>query len=352
VTQLPAGAARRYWYAAGLVSGHAFSFGVSDLHIENVVCGRSRSSPELALHAVDLEVAFGRVNGLIDTGLLEAPPPEVSGKDAEHTHGGLDASLDLTCGLHAEDWSLPLTGGRVSTQPELRRAVRLRFPHLARNPDGSFGYGAHLCVFLRGMADQWWATRSHARAIAAHLRSSLERAPVRVLVKQTRAYLAELDRRKGGGRVVAGAAVDPDATDALPFSTAELAQLDDIDYPYFFRRLDGSKRTKPRTYWLDPASGRPSRAPGLDSSWFQHEPYWSIVRRQSHPARFARALVDGVRAVAPAGPFDSHDRSLGVRAMRPEGDQRLVVVVLLGSRRDKRLTCRADAGGELEIRVD
>jgi hypothetical protein len=103
---------------------------------------------------------------------------------------------------------------------------------------------------------------------------------------------------------------------------------------------------------MDPATGKAVRASALDGVAGHHAPFWSIVRRQVRPQRFVRALVDAVRFVAPAGPFDFHDRALGVRATRALGDPRIVIVLLLGARHDQRLTCRAAPDDSIDLYLD
>ncbi len=349
VARLRPGEERRYWYSAGLLAGHALSLGLSDLHVENLVCGRSRSSPELALHAVDLEIAFALVEDLRDTGLA---PDRRPGADPEaHSHAGLEPSLHLHCGMGAEDWVLALTREGVQPLPLPRQAVAWSYPHLVQNGDGSWGYAREMGPFLRGMADQWWALRTHRKRVAEHLRSALAGVPARLIAKPTRSYHLLLEGKKIGRNGPATGVSGPEWPLGLPLLESEMRQMDAMDYPYFFRYMETERGAPVRWRWLDPGSGRVRRAPELDGTRRVHAPFWTIVNRQNEE-RFARALVDAVRVVAPKGPFDLHDRELGVRAFRAGEDERIVIVVLLGEDRDTRLTCRAGEDDVLELRID
>lgn len=311
------------------------------------MCGHSDSTPELALHAVDLEVAFGHVDDLSDTLLVEPPKWGDAPPAADcHTHAAFDATVSFLCGVHAEDWSIELTrdGPRPATRQ--KEAVRWIFPQVVQNSDGSYGYGRELCAFLRGFADQWTVLQTHAAEVADHLRTTLTGVPARILCKRTLSYLPEIMRRKRGGPPHAGAAFDA-RNPALPVLDAELAQIDQLDYPYFFQFLGEHDGPRRGTYWKPGPRSRARAAHDFDEIP-RHTPFWSIVDRQASEDRFARAVVDAVRFVAPSGVFDMHDRELGVRATRREGDSRLWIVILLGDRRDERLTVRVAPEGNLE----
>ena len=348
VARIAPGDERRFWYSAGLLAGHAFTLGAHDLHVENVMCGHSGSTPELALHAVDLELAFGNVDDLADTLLVQ--PPEWGDHEpmgARHSHAAFDASPSFTCGVHAEDWAIELTrdGPRPVGRP--KDAVRWTFPHIAQNADGTFGYGRELCAFLRGFADQWMVLQCHTSEVADHLRTALSGTAARVLAKRTQGYLTEITRRKHGGPPEPGASFDVRQPAALPLIRAELAQLDELDFPYFFQFLgehDGARRG---TYWK-PGPHSPTEVAREFAALPRHTPFWSIVERQASEERLSRAILDAVRFVAPAGEFDMHDPTLGVHVARRTGDARLWIVVLLGERRDERLTVRAAPTGAFE----
>jgi hypothetical protein len=348
VARIAPGDERRFWYSAGLLAGHAFTLGAHDLHLENVMCGHSASTPELALHAVDLELAFGHVDDLADT-LLVQPPAWGDSTSARrsHTHAAFDASPSFTCGVRAEDWAVEITRDGPRPVPRSKDAVHWSFPHAAQNPDGTFGYGSELCAFLRGVADQWMTLQCHASDVADHLRTALSGTAARVLAKRTQSYLTEIMRRKHGGPPEPGASFDERQPAASPFIAAEMAQIDELDFPYFFQFLGEHEGPRRGTYWK-PGPQVPAEEVHELAALPRHTPFWSIVERQSSEELFSRAILDAVRFVAPTGVFDTHDPGLGVRASRREGDARLWIVLLLGERRDERLTIRAKPDGAFE----
>lgn len=338
----------RFWYSAGLLAGHAFGLGIYDLHVENVVVGRSRTTPDVALHAVDLELAFGRVHSLDDTMLVERGP-EGGFTPGAHTHAGLACTPSFECAVHAEDWALEAVADGARPIPRPLNVVRWHFPHLVRNPDGSLGYARNLCVFLRGLADQWDVLRAHAGAVEAHLADRLAGVPARVLAKPTQCYLTLLACRKLGGLDVSGATFHPRLPRALPLVPAEIAQLDALDVPYFFRFLGERRR---RGVWWVPPSGKGLRRARELARLAQPLRFWSVVRRQLDPKRLAGAIVDAVGFVCPTGPFDLHDPALGVRVTRTANEESVIVIVTIGPRRDRRLLCRIRKDGSFEWSVD
>ncbi|NJD20328.1 MAG: DUF4135 domain-containing protein, partial [Gemmatimonadetes bacterium] len=308
------------------------------------------STPHTALHAVDFEMAFGPVNDLKDTSLADVRRGPLPPGLRRPSYAGLRPFLDLACGVGAEEWTFTLTerGGEAISRPH--RAVTWHFAHLVRNSDGTFGHRTALCTFLRGMADQWWALRSHAREVSAHLRRSLAGAPIRILAKSTQSYNLALQRTKLGGPVTDVALLGPEWPNALPLVSAELRQLDALDYPYFFRYLPGGRRAAGRTWYIDSLGGRRRQAPGLDALRHVHDPFWTIAQRQ-HEGRFAAALLDAAAMVVGPDPFDAYDRELGVRVQRKEGGP-LTVGIHLGPRRRRRLVARELPDGGLEYRLD
>jgi hypothetical protein len=350
VTRIKRGDEKRFWYSAGLLAGHAFTLGAMDLHAENVVSGGSRSTPEAAIHAVDLEMAFGSVVDLEDTQLLEGPRWGTHSNEATHSHAAMHPFVSFVCGLHAEDWVIELTAQGPRPVRDPWRACRWSFPHLAQNSDGTLGYSKHLCFFLRGFADQWTMLQSRSREVSEHLRARLSGVPARVVLKPTLSYIAALMKRKTGGPSIPGTAAQQKSRIAFPFIAAELRQLDQLDIPYFFRFLGEEEDPDHGIYWLERPVGRSTRV--RDFPAVERPAFWSVVERQSDPKRLARAVVDAVWAVSPAGPFDYHEPELGVRVVRTPEDQRLWITVLLGRQRNRRLSCRVASEGKIEWWLD
>ena len=328
---------KRFWYSAGLLAGYAFSLGVFDLHSENVVSGITQSTPLISIHAVDLEMAFGNVIDLEDTQLLEGPRWGV--EVVPHSHSPLSLP-SLYCGLNSEDWVIEITsdGPKPVTKPW--KAVNWIWPHLAQNSDGSFGYTKHVCTILRGFADQWLMVQAHAKEIADHLKEKLTGASMRIVLNPTRSYFAALLDRKLGGFPIAGIAMTQSFLLARPLVSSEIKQLDRFDIPYYFRILgeDGN------IYWID----QQNRGPVLERSFPEIKtvtPFWSVVENQAEPNRLVRAVVDIVWQIVPKGPFDFHEPDLGIRVVRTESDNRVVIIVVLDQ---KRLVCKVASEGKIE----
>lgn len=349
VARIKKGDEKRFWYSAGLLAGHAFTLGIRDLHAENVICGSSQSTPDLTIHAVDLEMAFGSVVDLEDTQLLDGPRWGAPSNADTHSHSALHPSLSFACGLHAEEWVIELTTAGPRLAPYPWRACRWIFPHLAQNPDGSFGYGNELCAFLRGFADQWKMLQTRSREVSEHLRAKLSGVPGRLVFKPTVSYIASLMQRKMGGSPIPGAAAHQKVNIAFPLIPAEMRQLDQLDIPYFFRFL-GEEESPKNIFWMERPGVRYVRARHLPP--LKLEPFWSVVERQKDPQRLARAVVDAVWAVAPRGTFDYHEPQLGVRVVRTQEDERLLIILLLGEGQNQRLTCRVASEGKIEWWMD
>lgn len=338
VAVLAEGDETRFWYSAGLLAGFAFSLGVYDLHAENIMMATSRSSPDVLPHIVDGELAFGCVEGLAATQLV----PRAGGPptDRLHDHCGLTMSVDFECALFAEEWNLELT--TACTRPGVRpyQSASWMFPHVVRNPDGSFGFRDHLCPLLRGLANAWEVLRRHSSEVEAHLRSTLTGRPSRLLRKRTQSYWAERERRRMGGSPILGRAHFRGRL-ASRLDEAELRQLDTLDFPYYVRFLGEEEQGRAGLWWATGKRQRLVQGPSLgDSAVPPPLPFWSIVERQADPALFARAIADAVLCVAPPTPFDFRDAALGVRVVRTAEDPRIVAALLLGSGRRQRLTCR------------
>ena len=340
VAALPAGDERRFWYSAGLLAGFSFGLGTYDLHAENVMMARSRSSPDLLPHIVDGELAFGKVDGLVDTQLVPRVVQNESESNRLHDHCGLTMSVDFECAMFAEEWNLELTSGGTRPASRPHQSAAWTFPHVVRNPDGSLGFGDHLCPLLRGMADVWEVLREHSSEVEAHLRSKLTGRPSRVLRKRTQSYWAERERRRMGGPPMPGRAHFRGRF-ASRLDDAELRQLEMRDFPYYVRFLGEEEEGRAGLWWTTGKRQRLVPGPGIgDLQVPLPLPFWGIVERQSNPALFARAIADAVLCVAPSTPFDFYDPALGIRIVRTAEDARIVAALLLGPERRQRLTCR------------
>ncbi len=339
VTRLKEADEKRYWYSAGLLAGHAFSLGMFDLHAENVVSGISQSTPNVSMHAVDLEIGFGNVIDLEDTQLIEGPRWGIENRP--HSHSPLTLP-SLYCGLYAHEWAVALTSNGLQPVEKPWKAVRWIWPHLVQNADGSFGYRKHVCSLLRGFADQWMMIQNRAKEITDHLKEELTGTSLRVVFNPTRNYVAALLDRKVGGIPLTGIALNPTLPFARPLVPSEITQLNRLDVPYYFRILgeDGS------VYWSDSGKKIQERSyPSIKTV----TPFWSVIENQADPNRFARAVVDIVWQVVPQGLFDFHEPSLGVRITRTESDDRVVIIVVLN---DKRLICKVASEGKIEWWLD
>lgn len=339
VTRLKEADEKRYWYSAGLLAGHAFSLGMFDLHSENVVSGVSQSTPNVSMHAVDLEIGFGNVIDLEDTQLIEGPRWGIENRSHSHTPLGLPS---LYCGLYADEWAVALTSNGPRPVEKPWKAVRWNWPHLVQNADGSFGYQKHVCSLLRGFVDQWMMIQNHSEEITNHLKEKLTGTSMRVVFNPTRSYVAALLDRKLGGIPLTGIALNPALPFARPFVPSEITQLNRLDVPYYFRILGEDEFI----YWSDAGKKILERNyPSIKTV----TPFWSVIENQADPNRLARAVVDIAWQVVPQGLFDFHEPSLGVRIARTENDDRVVIIVVLN---DKRLICKVASEGKIEWWLD
>jgi len=339
VTRLKEADEKRYWYSAGVLTGHAFSLGMFDLHAENVVSGTSRSTPNVSMHAVDLEIGFGNVIDLEDTQLIEGPRWGIENRPHSHTPLSLPS---LYCGLYADEWAVALTSNGPRPVEKPWKTVRWIWPHLVQNADGSFGYQKHVCSLLRGFADQWMMIQNHAKEITDHLKEKLTGTSLRVVLNPTRSYVAALLDRKVGGIPIMGIALNPALPLARPLIPSEITQLNLLDVPYYFRILgeDGV------IYWSDDGKKIQERNyPSIKTV----TPFWSVIENQADPNRLARAVVDIAWQAVPHGLFDFHEPSLGVRITRTNDDDRVVIIVVLN---DKRLICKVASEGKIEWWLD
>ncbi len=349
-TRLAEAEAPRFWYSAGRLAGFAVALGLRDLHSENLVCGGSASTPRRALHLVDLEMAFQEVDCLNDTILVDLIPVEHPKLYAAgvHKHPGLDHEERL-CACAHDSWFFCSSEGRLCIHPGFRSVRDLRLPHLVQNPDDSLGYGTHLCELLRGMVDVWEVLQEHSKEIATFLRHHLMGAPARVLLKGTGEYLLWLRRARAWGYPLDGASWNFEYSVARPLSGEELRQLESCDIPYFFNYLGQTHGPLAGIRWFPHGPKGAEQLADVDDPFPPHEPFWSILERQTRMEVLARSLADAAAFVVPPGPFHFRNDGLGVRVFRPQEGQQFWIVALLER---GRLSCRVDGEGAVALWLD
>ena len=333
---------RRFWYSAGLLAGFAAGFGLGDLHDENVICGASASTQEIAFHPIDIETAFHEFDCLRDTLLVDLTALEEPEKHARgiHKHSGFDNEVKL-CGTSSEPWVFRLTpeGYRLSGgSPVL---ASLDFPYLVQNQDGSLGYGSNLLWLLRGMVDVWETLRSHVSELTDYLKEHLTGIPVRVLAKATRLYIQMQRKYRGLAYPSPGASSRAEFLLPWPLFEEEVHQLRAGDIPYFFRTLSDGERDLGIRWFKGRPEGRGAPAE-LERVYAGLNPFWSIVERQTRLDVLVRSLADAIAFGAPPSVFDLREERSGLRVFRPEEGSKIWFVLLL---RDGRLTGRIEGEG-------
>jgi len=340
----------RFWYSAGLLAGYAVGLGLCDLHSENLVCGKSASSKELAFHSVDLELAFHEIDCLRDTILVDLThieQPDLYAKGV-HKHVGFDQEKRL-CGSPREAWLFDPTSNGLKLIPGWHAIGDLDFCHLVQNHDGSLGYRNNLCWLLRGLIDLWETLREHAEEVTLYLKEHLWGAPARVIVKATQQYFPCMRRYRAGAYPLAGGSWNFLYSEAMYLTEEELRQLQSCDIPYFFQYLGQTEGPLSGVRWFDNCAEGDGRVGNIENTYLGQKPFCSIVERQTKLEVLARCLADAAAFVAPEGTFDYRNDSLGVRVFRPEDDSRIWFVVLLS---DCRLTCRIEGEGGVSMWVD
>ena len=350
-TQLRAEDEPRFWYSAGLLAGMAVGLGFFDLHQENLVCGRSDAAPFPALHPIDLEVGFSELECLLETHLVDLTPIEQPDLHARglHIHEGLDRAPKL-CGTSQEAWVLRRFPGGLELKPGFWAIGKLDYEHLVRNHDGSFGYEKHLCVFLKGIIDLWETLKEHEEKVEAYLRDGFFDAPIRLLLRATGQYAMWFRKKRALAYPSPGASHLVHRPEAEPLLKEEMDQLENYDIPYFFRYLGRPEGSLSGVRWFKAGGGDgPGQSADIDKVPLEHDPFWRIVGHQTQLPILARSLADAISYVAPEGVFDLRDEALGVRVFRTGDDPRIWFVALL---RDRRLTCRIEGQGGLEMWTD
>jgi hypothetical protein len=340
---------RRFWYSAGLLAGFAAGFGLCDLHDENVICGTSASTRQLAFHPIDIETAFHEFDCLRDTLLVDLTALEEPEKHARgiHKHSGFDNEVKL-CGTSSEAWVFRLAPEGYHLSAGFPVLSSLDFPYLVQNHDGSLGYGPNLVWLLRGMVDVWETLRSHVGELTDYLKEHLMGIPVRVLAKATRLYVQMQRKYRGLAYPSPGASSRSEFLYSFPLFEEEVHQLRAGDIPYFFRTLGDGEHDRAIRWFKGAPEGQGAPAE-LKRVYAGLNPFWSIVERQTSLDVLVRSLADAIAFVAPPGVFDAREESLGLRVFRPEGEGKIWFVVLL---QDGRLTCRIEGEGGVTMWKD
>lgn len=235
-TRLGRRQAERYWRRAGALAAAAHRFGIADLGEGNVLSGTRPGQREPMLYPVDLEIFLAPLPGLYDTGLI------ADTEAGDHHHPGLEDQARW-CGIDGPVTHFTATaGGGLRLERRSRPCARTRTRTVVADSRGRTGYGPYLSSFLRGMFDAWALMCRHHEAIRAFLTSGEQDGHVRVLLKPTAAYTEALADRLTGTAPPSGTRTGAPHDEAAPdtvFGPDEVAQLDVLDVPYFFRRVSG-----------------------------------------------------------------------------------------------------------------
>ncbi|XTZ17287.1 DUF4135 domain-containing protein [Micromonospora echinospora] len=227
--RLPYRHAGDFWHRAGSLTAACFAFGITDLFEGNLLTGSRPEDPAPMLYPVDLEVYFFPVRRLSETGLVMDP---VNGG---HHHVGIErqARWCTIAGPLEYLRAGPGEGFRLcrADRSWTRRDAR----SVVTDTRGHVGYAAHLTAFLRGMFDVWTLLCTERARIARFVERRCRDNFVRVLARPTVDYLDAVRRRRYSGGGAAPRAADP----AIRYATGELAQLRELDVPYFVRPAAG-----------------------------------------------------------------------------------------------------------------
>ena len=287
--------AARFWQRAGALTAACFAFGASDLHTGNLVVGRRRAVREPLAYPVDLEVWLFPVERLIETGLVNDE------RDRGNHHVGFE---------RAARWCS--VGGPVAGFAERRGGLRLRRRTVAwarretssvvADTRGRVGFAAYAGAFLRGMFDLWTKLVCEREQVTALVRRAARRGVVRVVVRPTTAYTAEIDRRVLG--------VPRSRSPRIALSREERTQLEQLDAPYFFRRATGGPLR-----WIDPVTGAHRAAGRQPASDPRQPPSAAILAIERFSLlELGVALRDALAYVFADLPQTRwHDRRRGVR---------------------------------------
>lgn len=160
-------------------------FGLEDLHSGNVMCGADKRTGKFVIFPIDIEVAFSDIRLPSNIGLVHV----------DHRRQQISGAAPL--------FNLIRKAG-----PKQRMAIPLGYMRTAK----------------RLLLSQTRLVR------ALHKTRGAYRAPIRVVLRDTRDYVDHLEDRPLAERI-----------DASPFAPEERVQLDRGDVPYFFRTLGDSR---------------------------------------------------------------------------------------------------------------
>jgi hypothetical protein len=237
--RLPPRDAARFWHRAGALAAACFAFGASDLHTGNLVVGRRRAARAPLAYPVDLEVFFFPVARLPDTGLVEGE------HDGGNHHVGFER-LARWCTIGGPAAGFVEQRAGLGLRRRRRAWARRETSSVVADTRGRVGFGAYAGAYLRGMFDLWTKLVCERGELAGVLARASRGAFVRVVLKPTAVYAAEIDQRLFGR---AATAHERNAA-PLALSPEECAQLAGLDVPYFFRHAGGGP-----LLWLDPTTG-------------------------------------------------------------------------------------------------
>ncbi|MEO3926902.1 DUF4135 domain-containing protein [Micromonosporaceae bacterium B7E4] len=228
-TRLPLRQAGDFWHRAGSLAAACFAFGLADLFEQNLLAGARPEDRTPMLYPVDLEVYFFPVRRLSETGLVMDP---VNGG---HHHVGIEREARwCTIAGSLEYLRAGRQGGYQLCRAD-RSWTRREARSVVADSRGGIGYGPYLTDFLRGMFDLWTLACTQRVRIARFVERRCRDNFVRVLARPTVDYLDAIRRRRYSGGGAAPRADDP----AIRYGTGELAQLRELDVPYFVRPAAG-----------------------------------------------------------------------------------------------------------------
>ncbi len=232
--------AARFWHRAGSLTAACFALGVADLFADNVLVGARRGERQPLPYPVDMEVFFCRLQRLQETGLIS------DARERGNHHVGFERQARWCTAGGPVVCFFPSRGGGLHLRRRTRPWGREETRSVIADTEGNAGFGAYLLPYLRGMFDVWTLLLLERSRVVAFLRRTSRRRFVRVLVKDSATYGAELERMmlSPGGAPPAGRA---------GFSQEEREQLRRFDVPYFFQQASGG----PLLYMASPpaASG-------------------------------------------------------------------------------------------------
>lgn len=222
---LPAAQAAKFWHAAGALSAACFAFGIGDQFAGNLVIGHSMDCAEPRPYPVDAEVCLHPLPGLRETSLVN----DVA--NTGNPHVGFECAPSWSSPEQPRAGFFKAPDGSVELRRITGNWARTMSANLVADRRGNIGYAAYLADFLRGMFDQWASLCVHRERWRKTCERVFSKAWIRVLMRPTDVYTAELDRR------LFGVAPLEDET----WHQAEIRQLREGDVPYFVRSAAGGE---------------------------------------------------------------------------------------------------------------